>query len=194
MMHLGADRVKEARVQNLKSEFDNLRMRDTEQIDDFAMRLTTIVSKIRGLGDKMEEVYIVRKFPRAVPRKFSPVVGTIEQFGDIKNISIEELIGRLKTHEEGERRYSNGDGDEEHLLLTRAEWEARSSKHEGEGSLGGSSGGSGRQYRRVDKAKVRCFNCNDYGHFASEYRKPNKKEKAEVHLIEADADDEPTLL
>nr|CCI55449.1 PH01B001E05.5 [Phyllostachys edulis] len=194
MMHLGADRVREARVQNLKSEFDNLHMRDTEQIDDFTMGLMTIVSKIRGLGDKMEEVYIVRKFLRAVSRKFSPIASTIEQFGDIKNMSIKELIERLKTHEEGERRYSNSDGDDEHLLLTRTEWEARSSKHEGEGLSGGSSGGSGCWYRRVDKAKVRCFNCNDYRHFASECRKPNKREKAEAYLIEADADDEPALL
>lgn len=71
MMHLGADRVKEARVQNLKSEFDNLCMRDTEQIDDFTMRLTSIISKIRGLGDKMEEAYVVRKFLRAVSKNFS---------------------------------------------------------------------------------------------------------------------------
>lgn len=58
-MHLCADHVKEARVQNLKSEFQNLCMRDTKQIDDFVMRLTTIVSKIQGLGDKMEEAYVV---------------------------------------------------------------------------------------------------------------------------------------
>ena len=45
-MHLSADRVKEARVQTLKSEFEGMRLKETESIDDFAMRLTTIVNQI----------------------------------------------------------------------------------------------------------------------------------------------------
>lgn len=44
MMHFGADRVKEVRVQTLKSEFEGMRMKETETIDDFAKRLTTIVN------------------------------------------------------------------------------------------------------------------------------------------------------
>lgn len=96
-MHLGEDCVKEARAEP-QGEFENLRMKDTESIDDFAMRLTSIISKIRGLGDKMEEIYVVRKFLHAVTGKFAPVVTMLEQFGDLKAMKVEELIDRLKTH------------------------------------------------------------------------------------------------
>lgn len=36
--HVGAERVREARLQTLTSEFDRLRMNDTENIDDFGGR------------------------------------------------------------------------------------------------------------------------------------------------------------
>ena len=45
-------------------------MNDGESIDDFAMKLTTIVSDICSLGDMVEEISIVKKFLQAVPPRF----------------------------------------------------------------------------------------------------------------------------
>ena len=53
-MHVGVECVKEAKVQTLKSEFKAIRRKDGELIDDFAMKLTTIVSGIRSLGDMVK--------------------------------------------------------------------------------------------------------------------------------------------
>ena len=183
-MHVGADRVKEARAQTLMSEFDVMCMKETESIKDFAMKLTTIVNEIRVLGDKMEERTVVKKFLRAMPDKFLPIVSTIEQFADMKTMTIVEVVGRLKAYEErtkGQRRDAEG----EHLLLTRDEWESRSNKE--------GANNSGMKNRKFDKAKIRCYNCQDYGHFASECRNP-RKERAEAHLIVTDVEDEPALL
>lgn len=74
----------------------------------------------------------VKKFLRAVPNKFLQIASTIEQFGDHKTMTMEEVIGRLKAHEE--RLRGSGDVDEEHLLLTRAEWKER---HKAENSSRG---------------------------------------------------------
>ncbi|PWA35424.1 RNA-directed DNA polymerase, eukaryota [Artemisia annua] len=41
---MGADRVKEAKVQTLRSDFEVIRMKNDESVDDFAMRLNTIVT------------------------------------------------------------------------------------------------------------------------------------------------------
>lgn len=51
-MYVGADRVKEAKAQTLKTEFDNLRMKPAESVDEFAIKLNTIVNRIRGLGER----------------------------------------------------------------------------------------------------------------------------------------------
>lgn len=52
--HLGADRVKEARLQALMANFDRLKMKDTEKIDDFVGNLSEISSKSAALGEEIE--------------------------------------------------------------------------------------------------------------------------------------------
>ena len=61
-MHVGVERVKEPKVLTCKSEFKAIRMKDGESIDDFAMKLTTIISDIRSLGDMVEQISVVMKF------------------------------------------------------------------------------------------------------------------------------------
>ena len=83
MMYQGAKRVKDACAQTLIEELDGLRMKSMESVDDFAMKVNSIVSTICGLGDKMEDSYAVRKILIATPNKFLQIVASIKQFGDL---------------------------------------------------------------------------------------------------------------
>ena len=58
---MGVARVKEAKVQALKGEFESLIMNEMEKIEDFCMKLSGIVTNIRVLGEIMEESSVVRK-------------------------------------------------------------------------------------------------------------------------------------
>ena len=60
-MFMGVARVKEAKVQALKGEFESLIMNEMEKIEDFCMKLSGIVTNIRVLGEIMEESSVVRK-------------------------------------------------------------------------------------------------------------------------------------
>ena len=66
-MYTGANRVKEAKVQTLRSDLEVIRMKFGELVDDFYMRLNTIVIDIPSPDEKIEEVMVVKKFLRAVP-------------------------------------------------------------------------------------------------------------------------------
>lgn len=48
--NLGADRVKEARLQTFMIEFDRINMKDSDTIDSFAGKLSEIASKSAALG------------------------------------------------------------------------------------------------------------------------------------------------
>ncbi|XP_074347159.1 uncharacterized protein LOC141685989 [Apium graveolens] len=48
-MCLGADRVKKAKVQTLKSEFESMKMKESEQLNDFCYILNNLVANIRTL-------------------------------------------------------------------------------------------------------------------------------------------------
>lgn len=61
VMFMGADRVKNARIQTLKAEFETMSMKETEAVDEFATKATNMMSTMRSLGDTMEESYVVKK-------------------------------------------------------------------------------------------------------------------------------------
>lgn len=207
---LGADKVKKAKAQTLKSEFESLNMKDSEQLDDFCMKLNGLVARIRALGETIGEEYVVKKLLRAVPTKFLQIASAIEQFGNLETMSVEEVIGSLKAHEERlsgqsdskegqqllltEEEWSKRENSGGKLLLTREEWLKRSNK---EGQVGSdyrernNQGGRG----RFDRSKIKCFNCGAYGHFQSECRKPKKDrmQRGEANLTQT-YDEEPALL
>jgi hypothetical protein len=69
-MHVGEERVKKARVQTLKMELAGMYMGDSEKINDFTLKITTIVNEIRTLGTKVEENTVDEKLLYSVPDKF----------------------------------------------------------------------------------------------------------------------------
>jgi hypothetical protein len=42
----------------------------------------------------------MKKFLRVIPAKFTPVVVSIKMFCDLKTMTVEELVGRLRAAEE----------------------------------------------------------------------------------------------
>lgn len=119
-MCLGAEKVKKAKIQTLKSEFENLRMKETDAMDDFCMRLNVLVANIRALGETIEEAYVVKKLLCAVPSRFLQIASTIEQFGDLDAMTVEETVGSLKAHEERIRGQSESQDGQ--LFLTEEDW------------------------------------------------------------------------
>ena len=177
-MHVGSERVREARIQSLRSDFDNLKMGDAESVDDFALKFTALVGRIRELGDAMDEKYVVKKLLRAVSTKFINVASSLMLFSDINKMAMEEAIGSLKAHEEL-LKGREVQREEQQLLMARAR---------------DSSGSRGHvRDEQKDKSKVKCYNCQQFGHFTWEC--PEKKKKDETALLAAASSDyEPALL
>lgn len=99
--HVGADRVREARLQTLMTEFERLKMKETDKIDDFMGKLTEISSKSAALGESMNEAKLVKKFLQGLPRKkYIHIVASLEQLLDLNTASFEDVVGRLKAYEE----------------------------------------------------------------------------------------------
>ncbi|XP_074383708.1 uncharacterized protein LOC141725156 [Apium graveolens] len=98
----GANHVKKAKVKTMKSEFETLRMKDSDQLDDFCMKLNGLVTNIQALGEGISKSYVVKRFLRAMPNKYLQIISTIDQFRDFDKMTIEEAVGSLKVHEERE--------------------------------------------------------------------------------------------
>lgn len=83
------------------SDFDRLKMKDTESIDDFGGKISELASKSAALGVTIEDVKLVKKFLKSLPRnKYIHIVASLEQVMDLNVTSFEEIMGCLKAYEE----------------------------------------------------------------------------------------------
>jgi len=144
-MHAGDDRMKDASIQRLMKQFDNLTFRDGESVGDFAMRINGLFTSLCKLGEKLEDSHVVKKMLRVVPRRLKQCAVAIEMFGDLNNMSIEELVGRLQVVEDAdaEEQEAIHGGNAGQLLLTEEQWEARRRRHTGKEQVRGCRDGHG---------------------------------------------------
>ncbi|VAH42548.1 unnamed protein product [Triticum turgidum subsp. durum] len=194
---LGSNRVREANAQKLRADFENIVFKEGELVDEFAMRISSLASQLRALGDTMDDARVVRKFLRVVPSRFAQVAVSIETLLDLSELSVEELTGRLRVVEDrlDDGRESFGSGQ----LLFSKKWEARKRQGHGGGaqsSRGGgrTQGGAGRGAGNDDRDK--CRYCSIKGHWARECRKRMADEDAAAaaNLVEAEEDGGPAMM
>nr|GEY52005.1 zinc finger, CCHC-type [Tanacetum cinerariifolium] len=195
--HLGADLVQKARLQTLRSELETLKMKPHESTSEFAGKLSSIQAKFKSLGGILKDKVIVRKLLNSVPKKFLPIVASIEQYQEIDTMQFEEAVGRITAFEERLESQDEPENNYQHKLLLA------SSNNQGGGRGRGRnftknkiSYGKGTSHESIDKSKLRCYECGEHGHFAKECTKWKDKKKdkeQESHLI-YDTDTEPTLI
>ena len=146
--YLGADLVQKARLQTLRSELETLKMKENERVQDFSGKLGSIKAKFASLGTTLEDKLIVRKLLNSVPKKFLPIVATIEQYSEIDTMPFEEAVGRITTYEE---RIKSTDEPEEYgpskLLLASTNNYGNRLNERGRGDQGRGKG-IGREFGR----------------------------------------------
>lgn len=91
----------------LKKEFEALCMKESDLHDDFFIKFNGHVANIRALGEEIKESYIVKKLLRAVPTRFLQITSTMEQFGNLDTMTVDEAMGSLKARDERIKGKSN---------------------------------------------------------------------------------------
>ena len=100
MAYKGNDKVKTVRLQTLRTQFEILKMVESESVDQFMTKVMGIVNQLRINGEKeLTNQRVVEKVLRCLPKKFEMVVTAILESKDLTKFSIEELTGSLLSHE-----------------------------------------------------------------------------------------------
>ena len=95
----GKKKVKNIKLQMLTTRFEELKMSKDESFDSFYSKLNEVVIGKFNLGEKTEDLNIVRKILRSLPKSFRAKVTAIEESKDLDDIKVQELIGSLQTYE-----------------------------------------------------------------------------------------------
>ncbi|XP_004292146.1 PREDICTED: uncharacterized protein LOC101296349 [Fragaria vesca subsp. vesca] len=95
----GNEQVREHMLQDLWLDFDELKMSESESIDEFYNRILNITNQCAGLDAPLDQSRIVRKFLRGLPPSYENKRVAIQEAKDLRTHSLEELVGNLKTYE-----------------------------------------------------------------------------------------------
>eukprot|EP00253_Pinus_taeda_P003406 PITA_03406 len=189
----GMEKVKTAKLQMLRRDFETLSMKESDTIDSFFTRVIGLITQIRSHGENLEERRIVEKILRSLPSRFEAIVVAIEETKDLSQFIVDELSASLMSHE---HRLSRGtDSSFEQAFKTQMSFgqgkgRGRAnnrghgrSQNKGKNNPTSTSGrscnqnqdeGSSKQQahgQRYDKSQVQCHYYKKYGHYANECRK-----------------------
>ncbi|XP_070007049.1 uncharacterized protein [Nicotiana sylvestris] len=83
----------------LTTEYELFRMKDDESIQDMHTRFTFIINKLHSPGETIPRNKVVRKILSILPSLWESKVNAIVESKDLQELTIEELVGNLKTYE-----------------------------------------------------------------------------------------------
>ena len=70
----GTNRVEMVRLQTLRLQFESLKMKESETIDQFMTRVSGIVTQFQTYGEPIEQKVFFQKILRCLTKKFSMAV------------------------------------------------------------------------------------------------------------------------
>ena len=84
----GTKKVKDTKLQMLTTRFEELRMSEDESFDSFYNKLNEVVIGKFNLGEKIEDLKVVRKIFHSLPKSFRAKVIAIEESKDFDEIKV----------------------------------------------------------------------------------------------------------
>jgi hypothetical protein len=95
----GDPKVKEVMLQQHRTEFENLKMDEKEDIATYFIIVDEVVNAIKGLGEDLNESLVVQKVLRSLLLKYDAKVSAIEETRDLTKMTMDELHGSLIEYE-----------------------------------------------------------------------------------------------
>jgi hypothetical protein len=188
---VGINRIKEANVEQLRQEFNDIVFKPGETMEDFTLRINNLANQLRILYDDINDKEVIKKLLHAILEKLEQVVISIEMLLDLDNLSIQEVVGHLCAVKQQKKstpskennicllltegwmaRMKNCEGNRSNSTARRDDRNARNDKNKG-----GKLKLGRRKATKVGHVNT-CAYCGKKGHWAKECRKKKRDEDA----------------
>jgi hypothetical protein len=89
----GDSKFKAAKLQTYRGQFEQLKMKEDEDIIAYLLQVDETVNAIIGLEEETKESVIVQRVLRSLPMRLNPKISTLEERSYLNSISVDELHG-----------------------------------------------------------------------------------------------------
>nr|GFB54125.1 zinc finger, CCHC-type [Tanacetum cinerariifolium] len=115
--HVGEERVQQAWLQSFMIGFQTLQMKEDDTMDAFTAKLNGYATKATELGKTLDESLLVRKLLDSTPDRFIQIVASIKQTNDLDDITLDEIVRKLKAFKERIKLRKEGQVESQDNLL-----------------------------------------------------------------------------
>jgi hypothetical protein len=157
----GNEKVKDTKLQTHRLKFEQLKMDEDETISKYFLHIEELVNTMKGLGETIDESFLVQKILRSLPDRFNSKVSAIEEITDLKMLTLYQLLGTLNTYE---MRITKGKSTTRETYIKVDKKIDSNIDHIEANFVRRLKKGSGK-YK--GKLPLKCFNCGKIGPFAS---------------------------
>jgi hypothetical protein len=173
----GDTKVKGAKLQTLRAKFEQLKMKEDEDIAAYFLRVDETMNTIRGLGEEVDESVVIQKVLRSLPIRFDPKISSLEERTYLDSLSMDELHG-IFTAYEMRIEQENPVTKEATFKASKKTKKKNKKKSKPDCSCNDDSEEDEEVENFVRKLKrgtnkykgmlpLKCFNCDGIGHFSS---------------------------
>ncbi|XP_057870879.2 uncharacterized protein LOC131077401 [Cryptomeria japonica] len=165
-IYQGNEKVKQSKILTLKTQFEEMRMKDDEKVAEYFLWIDEVVNGMRGLGEEVDEFTVVKKEIRTLLPKYETKVSSLEEKKNFNKLTLDDLQGTLTAFEMRTNKVDNASS----LLKETAFKTEKKEDVISESDLSDSLEALlvrklKKKYR--SKLPLKCFACGKVGHFAA---------------------------
>ena len=113
----------------LEHQYEMFKMLAYENIDEMTTRFMYIINQLKALGKRYTNAEMVKKILKSLSKAWCPKVTAIQEAKDLNVLSLDALIGSLKTHKiELNEAYEKTNRKGKSIALTSTHRRSNSSK------------------------------------------------------------------
>ncbi|XP_070049150.1 uncharacterized protein [Nicotiana tomentosiformis] len=193
--HEGTNQVKRLRIELLMRNYELFSMKESEPIQDMMTRFTIITNELKSLEKVFTSEELVSKVLRILLVSRESKVTAIEEAKELDKISLDNLVGNLKTHEMRKIELRKEDPKKDNDLILKASKDDESDyddpdlamfakfKRFMKNSKSASKRETSSKHKQIDKAKYDgCYKCGKIDHMVKDnpiWKIERRKERVE---------------
>ncbi|CAL2280507.1 unnamed protein product [Prunus armeniaca] len=94
------DQVRSVKLQNLRREFEYMRMRENEPLTAYLTRLNELINQMKTFGEVLSNEGLVQKVLISLSKVYDPICLVIENTKSLETTELQEVIAILKSQEQ----------------------------------------------------------------------------------------------